>query len=349
MQTYLLDIQTPVDDDSASDSRITDSIPLVVNTMGWVKGLGADLNQKIESLVEPTDVFDIQTSINEPYPMTAHNTSPNAYGAYHSSNVAMEETSARVHILEPVAPSLPVGGFTAADYRAISILSYFHANFPSNVARTGLGLEQVTATSWDTTNPLCAMPPFEVSARIAFDKVILTGAGSEDVVDQEISRVLNGALVGLVACQPGTMDIDPNPVEGSALLELGVPYSRQEPPPPPSSSNCVGIALIRGVSPPMPPQTQGLCVGQMSTFFHLLTPLPSTLLPGARVVVKGEMELPVWGMLDFRNAKDGKDLGDVADIEADGVPFLQWGKAPEGAIGAEKRRVRRNLMRRGQM
>jgi len=116
--------------------------------------------------------------------------------------VATEETSARVHILEPVAPSLPAGGFTAADHRAISILSYFHANFPSRVAHTGLGLEQVTATSWDTTNPLCTMPPFEVAARVAFEKIILTGTGSEDVVDHEISRVPNGALVGLVACQP---------------------------------------------------------------------------------------------------------------------------------------------------
>ena len=75
---------------------------------------------------------------------------------------------------------------------------------------------------------------------------------------------------------------------------------------------------------------------------HLLTPVPPALLSGVRVLIKGELELPVWGMLDFRSAQ-----GNIAGVERDKVPFLRWGKS-EGA-GAERRRVRRNIMRRGQM
>jgi len=206
-------------------------------------------------------------------------------------------------------------------------------------------LNRVTARSWDTSRPFCAIPPYEVDCTVAIDKVILTGAGSEDVVEEEIGVVLNGAIVGMVRCDPGAIDVENNT---DCILSTGVNYTRYLAPPSPSSSNCVGIALIRGISPPirndLPMATK--------TYLHLLTPLTHSLLACGRVLVKGEMELPVWGMLDFRNFDGEKgvvNFGDVAGVERDKVPFLQWGKTPEGAMGADKRRVRRNLMRRGQM
>jgi polynucleotide 5'-hydroxyl-kinase GRC3/NOL9 len=58
IQSYRLDIQTPdVDLADQHESRIFDVIPLVVNTMGWSKGLGADLAQRIEDMLEPTDML----------------------------------------------------------------------------------------------------------------------------------------------------------------------------------------------------------------------------------------------------------------------------------------------------
>jgi polynucleotide 5'-hydroxyl-kinase GRC3/NOL9 len=78
---------------------------------------------------------------------------------------------------------------------------------------------------------------------------------------------------------------------------------------------------------------------------HILTPLPSPYLSQVKIVVKGEMELPVWGWLDHRlDAADG-----VAGVEQGKVPYLQCGKGPDGAVGGVRRRVRRNLMRRSQM
>ena len=47
-------------------------------------------------------------------------------------------------------------------------------------------------------------------------------------------------------------------------------------------------------------------------------------------------------MLDFR-----EDEGGVAGVEKGQVPYLQWEKG-EG-LGSERRRVRRNLMRKAQM
>jgi len=100
-------------------------------------------------------------------------------------------------------------------------------------------------------------------------------------------------------------------------------------PPSPAASSCLGLALIRSVSPISP------------QIMHILTPVPSPLLSQVKVVVKGELELPIWGFLDFRADEV------IAGVEKEEVPFLQWGKG-EG-LGSERRRVRRNLMRRGQM
>ena len=345
IQSYRLDIQTPdVDLADEHESRISDVIPLVVNTMGWSKGLGADLTQRIEDMLDPTDIFDIKGpgSSREQYPIANYN-QRSRYAA--CSNMSMvDESLARLHELQPVVSSSSAAGYTPADHRTLSILSYFHASFPLDIIISSL-LNQITARSWDTSRPLCAIPPYEVDCTVAIDKVILMGAGSEDVVEEEIGVVLNAAIVGMVRCDPGAIDVENN--TDCCILSTGINYTRYFAPPSPSSSNCVGIALIRGISPPIrndPPVPT-------KTYLHLLTPLPHSHLAGARVLVKGEMELPVWGMLDFRNFDGGKGVsfGDVAGVEHNKVPFLQWGKTPEGAMGADKKRVRRNLMRRGQM
>ena len=319
------------------DPRNANAIPIVVNTMGWTKGLGADLTQRIESMLEPTDVFDIQAPLREECPVSVPVTNRNIHGAYQIQSMMMDKSASRIHVLEPIPFHSSAAGYNAADHRALSMLSYFHARFPADAVPAGL--HQITTRTWDVSRPLCAVPPYQIDCTVAFDKIMLTGSGTEDVVEEEIGRVLNGAVVAFVSCEPGT-------VERGVPTSAGIPYTRQQGPPSPESSNCVGIGLIRGVSPPKIDDQ-----GQVKTFLHMLTPLPHQLLASARVLVKGEMELPVWGMLDFRNFNEGNGVhsGDVAGVVWDKVPFLQWGKAPEGVMGSEKRRVRRNLMRRGQM
>ncbi|KAG7441622.1 uncharacterized protein BT62DRAFT_907889 [Guyanagaster necrorhizus] len=289
VQSYRLDIQIPTDMGiEGDDDRTCDRIPLVVNTMGWTKGLGADLLQKIHDMVEPTQIFEFEAPIID-----------NAWPARAPAH----------HLLKPI-PSLNL--YSAVDTRSLSIMSYFHAVFPSAIGPGAF--RQITATRWNTSLPLCARRPYEVDISVAVDRVILTGAGMEDVRPSEIQCVLNGALVGLVSCEPDT------PLDG-------IPYIQGALPPSPEVSSCYGLALIRSLSPKV---------------LHVLTPTPPASLHKTRVLVKGEMELPIWGLLDFRTDND-----EVAGVEKGKVPFLQWGKR-EG-LGAEKRRVRRNLMRRGQM
>ena len=297
VETYRLDLQYATSfvgvEDESGDDRIVDMIPLVVNTMGWTKGLGTDLTRRIEEMVQPTDIFTFDASPQD-------------------GDIDRDEPHGpRVHTLEPVTPP---SRFTAADHRALSLLSYFHAVFPNpaNLAP----LQPATASTWDTSLPLCAQPPYELTPRLALDRIVLNGAGAEDVTRAELVRVLAGALVALVS------DTEPPLYEDKKEL-----YTPGVPPPDPASSTCLGLALVRGVS-------------SDGSKLQLLTPVPPDFLVNARVLVMGELRLPVWGWLDFRSV-DGEqaDAGDV--------PFLRWGRST--GAGGERRRVRRNIMRRAQM
>jgi len=358
LDVYRLDVQVPsptfspvdeVADDVGEDERISDFIPLVINTMGWTKGLGADLNKKIEDMAEPTDVYEIGTDNSifegQAWPPSLANPTKN------SCLYPGPSRDVKPHLLTPIPPSVLSTSYTAADHRALSILSYFHAVFPSP-SRLATDIQSdtslsfplsdlsLTAFTWDTSLPLLARPPYEVDSRV-FRHLALTGAGSEDVVSGEVGRVLNAAVIGLVACQ-----FDPGETH------VGIPYTQGRAPPSPSSSTCLGIALVRStlVSGSSAGRSASDSQAKVQTHLqmHILTPLPAPYLERVTVVVKGEMELPVWGWLDHR--------GDVADdevviagVEQGKVPYLQWGKGAEGAVGGVRRRVRRNLMRRGQM
>ena len=292
VEVYRLDLQFATSfvdvEDNEEDDRIADLIPLVINTMGWTKGLGADLSRRIEELIQPSEIFSFETSL---------------------CNGSVEPEGLPVHTLEPITPPQR---FTPSDHRALSLLSYFHAVFPDPIQPTPLG--QTAASRWNTDLPLCAHPPYEITSSLALDRIVLTGAGAEDVVRIELARVLAGALVALVSAQP--------PPEGIEDL-----YTPGSPPPDPSSSNCLGLALVRGVS-------------NDGSKMQLLTPVPPERLVNVRILVMGELQLPVWGWLDFRSAEGGTDQG----VD---VPFLRWGRS--AGAGSERRRVRRNIMRRAQM
>ncbi len=293
VENYRLDLQFAnlfVDiEDGEDDDRIADIIPLVINTMGWTKGLGADLARRIEELVQPSDIFTFETS---------------------PSNDAVEPGGPHLRTLEPITPPQR---FNPSDHRALSLLSYFYAVFPDPIHANPFG--QMGASRWNTGLPLCAQPPYEIMSSLALDRVVLVGAGAEDVVQTELGRVLAGALVALVSSQPASEE---------GMKELYTPGS---PPPDPASSNCIGLAFIRGVS-------------NDGSKLHLLTPVPLERLVNARILVMGELQLPVWGWLDFRSAES--DAGSGVD-----VPFLRWGRS--AGAGSERRRVRRNIMRRAQM
>jgi polynucleotide 5'-hydroxyl-kinase GRC3/NOL9 len=316
LQTYRLDVclGAGLDEDGMEDAQQNDAradmIPLVVNTMGWTKGLGADINTQVRTLVGPSTVFSFD-------PLMAPHAYTEAPGIL-AMPAAVDEP-VPTHSLTPAqAPALMLR-YTAADFRTLNILSYLHATFAPGATIGAF------ADAW-TACPLPARLPYAVKWATAFDALRLHAPGAEDVVATEIGRVVNGAIVALVECEPSALEpvsSTDTPPPSDCAPEWR--YVRGAPPPPPSASRCLGLGLVRAVAP----SKQGEPV-----LAHVVTPLPPTLLGRTRTAVKGVIALPIWGMLD----------GSGTERE---TPYLRWG--PESGIGGERRRVRRNLMRKGQM
>ena len=302
IQTYKQGLEFPtaplIDED-----RITEVVPLVVNTMGWTKGLGADLNKRIEDMVEPSDVFQFENLNRDSNP---------------GSFPPMPIPGGRRRHLTP-AQTFSGSSRTPAEFRALSLMSYFHT------VRLPVQSDRAAARLWETETPLCAKVPYDVRTSVAFDKVILATPGMEDVVVSEIQNVLNGAVVALVESHDQTDDSANHRAEADDGIDSL--YTQGTPPLSPFSSNCLGLALVRSLS---------------ATRMQLITPVPPEVLGRCRVLVKGEIEIPIWGMLDFRAEKGDK----VGGVEMSKVPYLRWGKT-EG-LGGGKKRVRRNLMRKSQ-
>lgn len=315
MQSYNVDIQFgDAQEPDLPDHRVSDLIPLVVNTMGWTKGLGADLMQKIVGITQPSDVFDFEAFLTD------------EWDQYPMDELPLPLSVGNIPQLHAIQPSLPHSGptrFAPADSRHASILSYFHAKFPGH--RTNRS--DLYAESWNTSLPLCAQAPYEVTIGVGFQSAVLIGPGAEDVAASEVSLVLNGAIVALVS--QSSQDL---PVLHGSPPDTALSYMPGRPPPSPILSECLGLAFIRSlhIDARSRPAASKL---------HILSPIPQFMLAHSHTLVKGSMEMPVWGLLEFR----GEEC--VGGWEKQNIPYLRWGKS-EG-IGEARRRVRRNVMRHG--
>lgn len=89
------------------------------------------------------------------------------------------------------------------------------------------------------------------------------------------------------------------------------------------------MGIVRAIDP----SQHALCI---------LTPLPLKTLEKVTMIMKGELQLPLWAMLDRQLEKNSG----VANVPWAKVPYITK-ESTEGA-GANALRVRRNLLRRSQ-
>jgi len=284
---------------SEDDARSDTFIPLVINTQGWIKGLGGDLLRKIQNLAQPTDIFDLDPQ-NSMIPIQRLQAS----------------SPARLHQVKAILNPPLALYYTASDYRAMSMVSYFHSH---SLASDGGSM------TWTTEFPLCARVPWEVDCKEAIQQIILIGAGYEDVPPQELGKAINCSIVALIAEEDAGFNSKENREE-----EETWPYTQGSPTPSPNDTHCIGLAFIRGLD-------------SERHILHLLTPVPLQELSKCRILVKGELDMPIWGFLDFHQD------GGVAGVKWEKVPYLQMGAGDSTVIGGARRRTRRNLMRRSQM
>lgn len=348
-QTYRLDLQYNASEIAGTTSASTNSqerlsfTPLVVNTQGWNRGMGADILRVIAELIGPTHIVELDA-------FSAGLDSDTTSGRVGFDRVRHTEVPGlatwaddALSVTEPYAPSAESDIFTVpafssssthnspqpADLRALQTMSYFHSK------PLGAGLP-----SWNTDQSLVETRPYEVDISSAFDAIILRGPGSEDVSPQEVLTVLNGALVALVETEDQSSSYRPK--EAGPGAAQGVPYTPGILPPDPSTSRCLGLAFVRAVT-------------HEPARLHILTPMPPEDIQRCRVLVKGELEIPLWAFLgssassnEWRGA-GGTVGGTVLGTPRSSTPFLYFRGEREKIVGSEVKRSRKNVMRRGQM
>lgn len=323
-------LQSPDYDAYNSERGASELVPLVVNTMGWTKGLGGDLLKRIEELVMPTHIVSLGEPLESRLEDTLHPDKAALPKAQSTSSGYESPEPTRINVESIPFDAESSSRYTAADWRALSLMAYFHSSHPSSPSFTDVE----SLLQWNASSPLLSVKPYAVSPRLALDSVFLTGPGSDDVVPSEIGRVLNGAIVAFVSCEPGSIDLSPNTSRSECI-----PYKQGAPLPDPRTSNCVGLGLIRGVSTDLLSPETRYDGEKAQEVLHIITPVPLSVLrdESCRCIVKGDIELPVWGMTDSRDGQMGL---------VDDVPYLQSRRST--AAGSDRRRVRRNIMRKSQ-
>lgn len=329
--TYALEVEYPLVDDytprhrgqaSTSTStpirKIRDRVPLVVNTQGWMKGLGKDLLARLKDEIRPTHFFAFENvdDLNEG--------GGGGNGEYLGGEYQESDERQIAFNLES-APSSPLDSkWSAADLRTLSFISYFHSIFlPSD--STTLRMTNVFPSHWDFTLPLVEKTPYAISWT---DPKQLQGVHIlHDEIDYgNILHALNGSIVGITILTFSNDSAESTSTQSSTSAHF--PYIPNSNPPHPSTSNCHGLALIRSIDP-------------ITHSLLLLTPLPCPSRP--IILIKGVLELPLPLMMDYSNLNGGEGATGVAGWEWKDVPFLS---IEEGEGGRKK--VRRNLMRKGQ-
>lgn len=312
LEVYRLYIEFPNDDldHSYKSSKVWDRVPLVINTQGWVKGLGEDLAGSLKEVAKPSHIFSFLAP-----PEVA-------------DELALTENP-RIVPLSTIPESQLSLRLTAADTRSINLLSYFHAELtvPSSVE----GCETSLCSRWNFSVPLLRQLPYRIPWSPGeggpIDSIYMAGSGAA-VDKRHVLSALNGSLVALVA--------DLSPKEPCVTF----PYEPSRPLPLPESSTCLGLALIRSIDPSRR-TFQLICPLPAS---HLETAGVSTLVKGdidlPTLAMLDYAETWVIGM----------NPEGICDVRWKDVPYLTRDGIGEGGVaGSGRRKVRRNLMRRSQM
>ncbi|KAF9172698.1 Polynucleotide 5'-hydroxyl-kinase grc3 [Mortierella sp. AD010] len=313
------------DDDYHSDDEEDDHIPLIINTQGWIKGIGYDLLLQLLDYTAPSHIFGFHS------PSFGDSNLPQSFFA------ALDEQSTIARRPKPTfcyvtAVALgddsnlsPFTKYHPADHRALSLLSYFYLKQHDS----GMGQGDNDNLNWDFTQALVVRRPWCWNWSRAKGIWVLF----DQVPASQVLHVLNGSLVALTGDKEDQPD-DSIPDVGSGNNKSPVQaveaYDGQitppnyfplglYPPPPPEHTTCHGLAIIRSIQP----STQSL---------HILTPIPISKLKKCNGIVKGAVHMPLHANLDHN--EDNSAVPGVAGVPWKNVPYLNY-ETPSGNYGSQ--------------
>ncbi|KAF9355096.1 Golgi mannosyltransferase complex subunit [Mortierella sp. AD094] len=313
-------------DDYHSDDEEDDHIPLIINTQGWIKGIGYDLLLQLLDYTAPSHIFGF------------HSASVGDSNLPRSFFSALDEQSAMARRPKPTfyyvsAVALgddsnlsPFTKYHPADHRALSLLSYFYLKQEHN---SGVGSGNSDNLTWDFTQALVVRRPWCWNWSQAKGIWVLF----DQVPPSQILHVLNGSLVALTGDKEDQLDdniSDVRPGGNKHPAQIVEPPGGQitppnyfplglYPPPPPEHTTCHGLAIIRSIQP----STQSL---------HILTPIPISKLKKCNGIVKGAVHMPLHANLDHN--EDNSTVPGVTGVPWKNVPYLNY-ETPSGNYGSQ--------------
>lgn len=279
-------------------------LPLLINTDGWVKGLGYEILCAIIGAINPGHIIQIMGNTKaKSFDMSSHH----QYAHAASKNEQSQYQSRIVHIIQSFDESLfsiendddrcrrrsmdsrnSIGTqlATASDHRVHRLCAYFLGGYNEMInLRSSISGEDETISFHKEKGlhdpndiiglTLCSMAPYAVpfhSVRIYPPAALLDGItelrplwGMQgDLMRNDVLDYLNGSIVGL-CCNPDAIDL---PLS-NCNFGTGVPVL-----------SCVGLGIIRSVD-------------YSRRLFFVLTPVHPRLLTSVTSFVGGKIILPL--------------------------------------------------------
>ncbi|KAK4052580.1 Polynucleotide 5'-hydroxyl-kinase grc3 [Microbotryomycetes sp. JL221] len=288
-----------VNSDSSGSTAVS---PLVVNTHGWNKGLGADLVARLRNQLGQVHVVSFSPTSRDPDFDEGDDTA------------RMTPTAFKLFAVDSIQVSPHEARWSASDLRVLSIVSYFHTNSSSSRTR-----------SWDFACPLLARIPLLLPFAGQSSAISRICVPHTVVAPSQALSILNGSLIALAAEDEESLLSSRH--GGSALQQPALECSSLAC----TTLDRVSLALVRAVD-------------RDSNALHVYCPQleRSTQSRGKLAIFTSLLEapLPLWLNMSLVESNSSQRL---CDIEWANVPYL----SVDDQEGAGRRRVRRNLMRRG--
>lgn len=300
IRSHTLASVTPASDPELYLAAITDlithyrnrigSLPLVVNTPGWVQGTGLDLLTSLIESIRPSHVL---------------------YMASGPLDVIESLQASFKHGEITILPSQTTQYTTrtAAQLRAMQVMSYFHS-------------ETSTERQEWNTEPLSMLPPWKVQFSGAVSGILGVICYDYQAPPNVLADAINGTVLALVEVESpvalSTENKDQTPISSWKAIETdaiaatpeGVPYIQPGWALNPKHSQTIGLALLRGID-----------VANRS--LQLLTPVSDERIrqineKGGRIVlVSGKFDPPSWAYTEdlYRQSLNTTDEGDNEDVD----------------------------------
>jgi polynucleotide 5'-hydroxyl-kinase GRC3/NOL9 len=182
-------------------------VPLVINTQGWVKGLGFDILDRLVQHIKPRHVVQLCTNTPKDLP---------------KDDSWKASAGSLVYYLQGHSFSAP-SSMSALDTRSLAWLSFCHQCMDSSRLNLRDSVQDLFSKA---ASSLCSCYPFKVNLR----SLRVVSIANYDLPESFLPNVLNGALVALATDKSVVSNSNGNFV-----------------PPPPSCYPFIGFGLVRSV------------------------------------------------------------------------------------------------------